>query len=222
MKQIYSATPYLRDNVNDINPADLQLMIDDQLFFEMLLLEIRGQTISYASKCKRNRLNVEKDLDEKIKSLERKVHVLEHDHEDKDKVNEIMSLLQQANRELENLRDKNLNGTLIRSKARWVEKGEKPTKYFLNLEKRNFVNKQMQKIVIDNGKTVFKQNEITNEVVKFYSDLYSVKNDVDVDPDLDSINNLPFKKLTDEQSNRISGQISLDELSISLKKYEKR
>ena len=30
---------------------------------------------------------------------------------------------------------------IFRSKVRWVEQGEKPTKYFFNLEKRNFNRK---------------------------------------------------------------------------------
>ena len=32
-------------------------------------------------------------------------------------------------------------GSIIRSKTRWVEQGEKPSKYFFNLEKRNYKRK---------------------------------------------------------------------------------
>ena len=37
------------DNVCNVPNEELKLTISDQLFFEMLLLEIRGKTISYAS-----------------------------------------------------------------------------------------------------------------------------------------------------------------------------
>ena len=32
-------------------------------------------------------------------------------------------------------------GAIFRSKIRWIEKGEKPTRYFFNLEKRNYHKK---------------------------------------------------------------------------------
>ena len=38
-----------------------------------------------------------------------------------------------------------MEGVLLRSKARWVAEGEKITKYFYSLEKRNFISKQMGK-----------------------------------------------------------------------------
>ena len=46
--------------------------------------------------------------------------------------------------EKENAR-KSMEGVLLRSKARWVAEGEKITKYFCSLEKRNFISKQMKK-----------------------------------------------------------------------------
>ena len=83
------------------------------------------------------------------------------------KVTNILSALKECNQELENLRNQQLNGTLIRSKARWIEEGEKPTKYFLNLKKRNFVNKQMVKMERSDGTFVFRQDEIMGEVFSF-------------------------------------------------------
>ena len=41
----------------------------------------------------------------------------------------------------------------IRARARWHEYGEKSTKYFLNLEKRNHVKKHMRKLNINGSFT---------------------------------------------------------------------
>ena len=35
-------------SIENIDSKDLRLVIDDKLFFETLLMEIRGETISYA------------------------------------------------------------------------------------------------------------------------------------------------------------------------------
>lgn len=41
--------------------------------------------------------------------------------------------------------EKKTEGIIIRARARWHEHGEKSTKYFLNLEKRNHVKKHIRK-----------------------------------------------------------------------------
>ena len=43
---------------------------------------------------------------------------------------------------LEKLSNKKIKGTILRSKARWYENGEKNSKYFLHLEKRNLLRKK--------------------------------------------------------------------------------
>ena len=47
--------------------------------------------------------------------------------------------------EVEALEREEANGAIIRSKARWAEAGERYTKYFLNLEKRNAINQNIVK-----------------------------------------------------------------------------
>ena len=42
-------------------------------------------------------------------------------------------LIKTKHDELKLLREKKLKGTLIRSRARWVEQGDKPTSYFTRL-----------------------------------------------------------------------------------------
>lgn len=41
--------------------------------------------------------------------------------------------------ELELMYDKKVEGLIIQARARWHEHGEKNSKYFLNLEKRNYI-----------------------------------------------------------------------------------
>ena len=65
-----------------------------------------------------------------------------------------------------------MEGVPLRSKARWVAEGERITKYFYSLEKRNIISKQMKKIEDKNGSVLEEPNAIVNKVQCFYERLY--------------------------------------------------
>ena len=151
-----------------------------------------------------------------MKELECELLKSQNEANNANKITIILSALKECNQELENLRNQQLNGTLIRSKARWIGEGEKPTKYFLNLEKRNFVNKQMVKMERSDGTLAFRQDEIMGEVFSFYEGLYSKQENVVDGLNSDLLNSLTCKQLTDGQSKEIGGSITMTELSESL------
>ena len=62
-----------------------------------------------------------------------------------------MEKITQLKFQLENLRQEQIKGLVLRSKVQWLEEGEKPTKFFASLEKRNYTNKLINKLNI-NGK----------------------------------------------------------------------
>ena len=64
---------------------------------------------------------------------------------------------------------------IIRARARWHEYGEKSSKYFLSLEKRNHVKKHMRKLNINNSLTT-DPAVILAEQKRFYQDLYTSRN----------------------------------------------
>ena len=49
VKKQYSLPVYNFENLHNIPENEIQLFINDQLFLDILLMEIRGQTISYSS-----------------------------------------------------------------------------------------------------------------------------------------------------------------------------
>ena len=63
---------YAKDGVkfdhNDRIVGDCEFIVNDQLFFETLMMIIRGEAISYASFVKKQSVNREKDLEKKLKS----------------------------------------------------------------------------------------------------------------------------------------------------------
>ena len=63
-------------------------------------------------------------------------------------------------------------GLILRSKANWYEYGEKSSKYFLNLEKRNKAKSHVRTLVSSSGIEINDPSEILARVRDFYSNLY--------------------------------------------------
>ena len=110
-------------------------------------------------------------------------------------------------KELEYFYEEKTKGIIVRVRARWHEYGEKSTKYFLNLEKRNHVKKHIRKLYVNDE---IKTNPlcILNEVEQFYCDLYKSKNNrPDIENEIDSfLNNLNIPKLSEEQKISCEGK----------------
>jgi len=64
---------------------------------------------------------------------------------------------------------------MFRSKCRWIENGEKPTKYFYNLEKRNYNRKTISELRKQDGVEIREEKEILKVIQEFYEDLYSTR-----------------------------------------------
>ena len=162
IKKQYAVPIYNMENIKNINDEELQFLINDQLFFEVLLLEIRGKTIAYASYKKKQNEKEEKELQIDISQMENKTNLTQEQIENL----EYKKIL------LQEYREKKIRGMIVRSRLQWLEDGEKPSRYFCNLENRNFSSKKMCFLINDNGDPIFDQKDILNETKTFYQNLY--------------------------------------------------
>ena len=80
-------------------------------------------------------------------------------------IKEIETNLQIAKADLSILRDRSVKAYILHSKVQYYEEGEKATKYFCNMEKRNYINKVIHKLNID-GKIITDPSEILTEQKK--------------------------------------------------------
>ena len=172
-------------------------------------MEVRGRSISYSAYKKKKQVSEEEELIQNIKNLE------ENSYERN--IEEIHNKQEQ----LEKLRKNKLQGIWIRSRAKWIEEGEKPTRYFCNMETRNFTSKIIPKLVKDNGETIQEQFEILNETKQFYEKLYSKPkhelNTADLNSEL-KFEDIP--KLSEEEAVLLEGKITLKEASKTLQKMK--
>ena len=120
-KEQYASLVYNRGTLEKINDLEIQFTINDQLFLETLLTEIRGKSISYASFRKKQKDKKERILSEDIKKLEEQILT-----------EEIFIETEKKKTDLKVLRQEKMKGSYIRSKIQWIEEGEKPSNFFLN------------------------------------------------------------------------------------------
>ena len=179
----------------------------------MLLLEIRGMTIPYSSRRK-------KTNNERFTHLENQIKLL-NDLADSSPTDTFDNMLEEAQKELEELRKEKIKGLMLRARVQWIEDGEKPTIYFCSLEKRNFINKTLMKIINDKGEEITQQQDILNEITMFYSNLYSSQDDLLEDVKLDNLlKDYQITKLTNEDREMIEGTITYQEASLALKRMK--
>ena len=109
------------------------------------------------------------------------------------------------------IRKKKLKGKFIRSRAKWIEEGEKPTKYFCNIESRNFTSKLISRIELDNGKVITDQTHFLEETKLFYQNLYSGQDCQTDDDFMENMTCINFNKLSNEEARALEGEINYSE-----------
>ncbi|CAG2186484.1 unnamed protein product [Mytilus edulis] len=115
------------------------------LKWDTIKSEIRGATVKYSKyknmKLRERESNLKKRQDEIHKNLSRT-------YLDKD-INTLLIELDIVKEDLEQIVNNQTRGAIIRSHAEHCEGNERNSKYFLSLEKRNYKNKCINKLVVN-------------------------------------------------------------------------
>ena len=106
---------------------------------------------------------------------------------------------------------------IFRSKVKWIEQGEKPTKYFFNLEKKNYLTKTLLQIKLDNGEITSDMKKINKQIDVYFSETYKSKlTDVPLSEqelDLnDFIQNLEIPRLSNEEQATFEHELTVQEI----------
>ena len=109
--------------------------------------------------------------------------------------------------ELKAIREKRIDGVLIRSKARWIAHDEKVTSYFCSLENRNYISKTMAKLTDKDDNVLTDSNDILQEVKSFHEKLYE-RRDVEDCEIFQMVTEIPH--LNDEEAERTEGEITFE------------
>jgi len=139
---------------------------DKRLYWEMLKMEIRMFAIRFAKTKGNADRNIELDLHQKLEEINLRIDATP---ENSSVANEARLL----KLELDEIAVRKTRGTIIRSRARWYELGEKCNKYFFNLGKRNYEKRHISELKISEGTTAEDHKVILDAIKNFYNQLYS-------------------------------------------------
>ena len=106
---------------------------------------------------------LENTLMDTLNALEKDIHTDDN----------IMQDYETTKHEYELLQKRKTQGLIVRSRAQYVEHGERNSKYFLSLEKRNQSIKHIKCLVNESGKIISHPTEILKEHEMFYQKLYT-------------------------------------------------
>jgi hypothetical protein len=176
--------------------------LDYRCKWDLFKIYVKEFSLRYAKNQSKEKKDYLKTIEDEIQCLEQKI----------DKVNLVC-----LKSKLDSLKKNHMahlktlsNGAYIRSRAKYVEEGDRPTLFFLNLEKQHQVNNKISKLV-SNNKIITNQTLILNTCANFYQDLYKSQK-----PSVPKINQYLEKIeldhiLSDGESMICDGKITEDE-----------
>ena len=202
----YAIPVYNEEYLSDSNNYEnIDFTIRESLFYETLLMLIRGETVQYCKRKARTRRSKEKELLFNVQSAQTAF--------DQDKCDEKMHVLQKAKEDLEEHRKPYIEGLIVRSRTQWHEEGEKSSKYFLSLEKRNASKKSIQ-LIENEGKTITNSRAILSLFTHALREKYNDQGHIE--PNVNFIRRNLSEVLTENEKNALDEHLTFQELTTAL------
>ena len=180
-----------------------------QDWWEFLKGSIKEESISF-SRQKRRRLCRDHVL------LTNKLISLRHRLVNGD--NSVLDSIQDIECRLKATYTKKIEGILIRSRAEWLEEGERPSRYFFRLQSSCVQKSHMPSTFDSSGAVVSSQKEIEQAHVDFYSSLFSQEL-IDLNLQDDLLSSLS-RQLSPHQASLCEGAGTVDEITFAVKNMD--
>ena len=147
--------------------SDAQNLADQEMAWDYVKCRIRTESISFSIKNARKTRERIISLNKRLKILEEEVSVMPAPL--------LLEEVANIEKEIEDFYEQKAKGALIRSRCNFIENHERPSKFFLNLEKAKQKKCQIKALNI-HGKRISNPAEILKAQKDFYYKLFSVDN----------------------------------------------
>ena len=189
---------------------------DKQLKWEMIKMELRGLIIRYAKRKARKSRDYLESLGQRLAEVE---EFINNSTEGDGNLETKLALQEQLKKELQYLYEKRGEGAMLRSKLRWTEQGEKPTRYFFNMEAKNFNQKTITELENSEGVKITRHKQILQEIENFYQKLYQSEYAGSNELFTDFVHSLQLGKLSDDDKESLEGELTITECRQILKTF---
>ena len=116
--------------INEFLITNTREYTSPHILWETLKCVIRGETIKFCTLRKKNQIRQQHLLESKLDSMKSLLHKCPTKEKDN-----LLSRVNNTRNELNQFIQNNAKGTAVRGRARWIEFGEKNSRYFLGLKK---------------------------------------------------------------------------------------
>ena len=209
-------TKFLRDAkyVERISKCINEAKIDSKnienkhLVWDYIKCRIRGESIKYSKQISKQTRDRENELLNKIDVIETNIGISPCVNKELE-----YKLLRQ---ELDSIYNEKAKGAIVRSRCQWIEENEKCSKYFLNLERRNYSVKNIKSLLI-NGETIEKPELILDNQKLYYENLYTepkILHEIDI---INYLNDIAAPKISNESKNLCENELTIEECAKALK-----
>ena len=132
-------------------------------------MEIRNATISYT----KYKAKVSRDRTEEIRRQLQQLDDTICNNFFSPDINQLLLNYDNLKSELQSLYESKGKQAMFRAKCRWVEQGARPTKYFFNLEKRNYNKKTIWELRLEDETTTTNDKVILDQIEAYFRDLHT-------------------------------------------------
>ena len=172
-------------------------------------MEIRSTIIAYSKKKKFNLRNRKTIIQRKLEELD--TDILMEFENLKNELNEIYSVKGKE--------------AMFRSRTRWIENDEKPTKYFFNFEKRNYEKKMITQLKTTDGEIISDMTKINKEIENHNKNFLTSKVSQKKLNDYEDYfalfgSNLQNSKICQDEVSELEHDLTKDELLNALKGFQ--
>lgn len=203
------------DKINEIIEQTVRDSEDlrPDLKWEFLKLKIREYSIRFAKELKQEYSCLEAELETRLLILEKEILNSPETQEE----------YYGIKRELYQIQLLKARESMIRSKVRWVGEGERPTKYFLNLEKKQFESKTVSSLFNGEGTLLKDSEKILQYENTHFTQQYSVnRENREALERGEGVPFLPPKEslISDLDRQLLNRELSVEELENALKEMQ--
>jgi len=147
---------------------------NDGLMWDTIKSSIRGECIKSSSRVNRENNCLMTKTEEELAELQNTLsQIISCNNVNSLEILELENSIEIKKDVINELLDKKCKGSILRSKLQYYEEGDKPSKFFLNLERSRAANKTIGKLVTSTGSVITDPKAILKEQCNFYKKLYT-------------------------------------------------